>query len=312
MTVPPGRALDLIGLGECMVELYADVPLGSARTLSKAYGGDVLNSLVTAARLGARTGFITRVGDDPFGAGLLQAWRAEGLDTSRAPLHRGENGVYFISLQDGGEREFTYRRAGSAASGLCPEDLDEPYLASGRALLLSGITQALSASAQAATLEAAHAARRVGTLVAYDPNYRPRLWQDRGGVAGARAAYRELLPFVQVLCPSAPADLPMMTENAELLEALLPEALTRAFGAGVAVVALKAGSAGASIYTPATQHHLNAAPIARVLDTTGAGDAWNGTFLYRLVQGADAPDAAEQANRVAAATLAYRGAIPAR
>ena len=62
---------DLIALGECMVELYATQPLGSAEVLHRSCGGDVLNALVAAARMGARTGFVTRVGDDPFGPALL-------------------------------------------------------------------------------------------------------------------------------------------------------------------------------------------------------------------------------------------------
>jgi 2-dehydro-3-deoxygluconokinase len=135
-----------------MVEFWADEPLGSAERLHRAYGGDVLNALVTAARLGSRVGFMTKVGDDPFGPGLLEAWRAEGVDTAHAPLVEGENGVYFISLLADGEREFTYRRTGSAASTLAPDDLGASYLASSRTLLVSGITQAISLGAGAATL----------------------------------------------------------------------------------------------------------------------------------------------------------------
>ncbi|HEX8602045.1 MAG TPA: PfkB family carbohydrate kinase, partial [Pseudoduganella sp.] len=80
----PARRFDLIGLGECMVEFNATEPLSQAVGFSKAYGGDVLNALVTAARQGARTAFVSRVGDDPFGAGLRAAWQEEGIDVSRA------------------------------------------------------------------------------------------------------------------------------------------------------------------------------------------------------------------------------------
>lgn len=301
----PQSTFDLVGLGECMVEFWADEPLGSAERLHRAYGGDVLNALVTAARLGSRVGFMTKVGDDPFGPGLLEAWRSEGVDTARAPLVEGENGVYFISLLADGEREFTYRRTGSAASTLEPDDLGASYLASSRTLLVSGITQAISPGAGAATLEAARLAKGRGVRVAYDPNYRPGLWNAQGGLAAARAAFRELVPLVDVLLPSYPADAVLVA--GEVLE---PEGALRRFAAAVPFVAMKAGAAGAWLSAHGSRTHLPAVPAARVVDTTGAGDAWNGAFLHFLLADEQPGKAAQLANQVAAKKLACRGAVP--
>lgn len=287
------RAFDLIGLGECMVEFNATEPLSQAVGFNKAYGGDVLNALVTAARQGARTAFISRVGDDPFGAGLRAAWREEGIDVSRAPLVPGENGVYFISLDAHGERSFTYRRAGSAASQLAAAQVDEAFIASARCVLLSGITQAISPGARAATLAAARLARQNGVLVAYDPNYRPRLW---GAPDNAREACAELLPYVDILLPSLPADGPIFP--------CPPQSL-------VGHVAVKHGEEGCEVWLRGERTKVPAA-AARVVDTTGAGDAWNGAYLAALLRGESAPAAAALANRVAAEKLAYRGAIPPR
>lgn len=305
----PAPQLDLIGVGECMVELSADGALGEAATLRRAYGGDVLNALVTAARLGSRTGFVTRVGHDPFGPGLLGAWRAQGVDTSCAPLVEGENGVYFISLTPDGGREFTYRRSGSAASRLSPADLNAEYFAAGRAVLLSGITQAISDSARAATLSAAQLAKQRGLLVAFDPNYRPALWAARGARAAARAAFLELAPYLDVLLPSFPAD----TEGLLGVRAELPAALSelRAVAPGARVLAVKAGAQGAWLLDEGGARHVPAFP-GSVLDTTGAGDAWNGAFLHHVLRGDTSAHAARAANRVASATLAHRGAIPPR
>jgi 2-dehydro-3-deoxygluconokinase len=302
------RAFDLIVLGECMVELYASAPLGQAHTLEKAFGGDVLNSLVSASRLGSRTAFITRVGDDPFGAGLLEAWQSEGIDTSHAPLVPGENGVYFISLQPSGEREFTYRRAGSAASQLSSADIDEAFIASSRMLLLSGITQAISPTAQAATLEAARLARQHGVIVAFDPNFRAKLWATRGGMDAARAAFLEVAPFVDVLLPSHPDDVNFIVPNAPGLD--LPTICERLQGDS-SLMALKCGARGAWL-------RMNGRPLevptlnARVVDTTGAGDAWNGAFLCGLLHDIDPIEAARFAHRVAARKLEHRGAIAPR
>jgi 2-dehydro-3-deoxygluconokinase len=292
---------DLIGLGECMVELHAKDSLGQAAVLHKAYGGDVINSLVTASRLGCRTAFVSRVGDDPFGQGLLQSWQTEGINTHQAPLVPGENGVYFISVDADGERQFTYRRTGSAASRLTPQDLEPEQIAASRMLLVSGITQAISPSARATTLAAVELARQHGVVVAYDPNYRPKLWQAQGGLAAACAAFAEICASVDVFLLSSPADLPVLGKESTL------ETL-----AATALVAVKLGAEGAVLLQHTKRWTIPAAPTTTVLDTTGAGDAWNGTFLAGLLQRQSPLEAAQKANRVAAVKLAFRGAIAPR
>ncbi len=288
-----------------MVEFFAEEPLAQARTFTRSYGGDVLNALVVAARLGSPTGFITRVGNDPFGSGLLAAWQAEGIDTRMAPLVEGENGVYFISLLPDGEREFTYRRRGSAASQITPEDLEPTYLAQARILLLSGITQAISPSAQATALAAARIVHSAGGLVAFDPNYRSRLWAERGGLEAAQAALAELTPYINLLLPSFPADLPVLGVEASSPSQALASLVPR-----FPMLALKAGAAGAWLAFQGQLRHQPPFPPTALRDSTGAGDAWNGTFLHFWLKGTDPFEAGQVANRVAAAKLAYRGAIP--
>ncbi len=286
------RRFDLIGIGECMVEFHATAPLASATQFVKGYGGDVLNALVAACRQGSRTAFVSRVGDDPFGAGLLAAWRGEGIDISHAPLVAGENGVYFISVDAAGERSFTYRRAGSAAS-LMDGTVDEDFIAATRCLLLSGITQAISPGARAATLAAARIARRNGVTVAYDPNHRPRLWP---AIDDARAACAEILPLVDILLPSLPADADILPGPAGTLA---PH------------VAVKLGEVGCQVWVDGQCTAVPPVP-ARVVDTTGAGDCWNGSYLAALLRGSAPVEAAVLANTAAAAKLAHRGAVPPR
>ncbi|MFB9290682.1 sugar kinase [Pseudoduganella plicata] len=281
---------DLVGIGECMVEFHSTAPLAEATQFRKGYGGDVLNALVAAARQGCRTAFVTRVGDDPFGAGLLSAWRDEGIDTSQAPLVPGENGVYFISVDAQGERSFTYRRAGSAASCMTAE-VDAGLIASSRCLLLSGITQAISPGARAATLSAARIAREHGVTVAYDPNFRPNLWSS---IDAAREACAELLPYVDILLPSLPADADILPGPVHTL---------------AAHVVVKLGEEGCHVWQGGERSIVPAVP-ATVIDTTGAGDCWNGTYLAVLLRGEPAAQAASLANTAAAAKLAHRGAIP--
>lgn len=309
------RRFDLIGIGECMVEFYAAQPLTTATTLTRAFGGDVLNSLVALQRLGGHCGFVTRVGDDPFGQGLLDGWRAEGIDTSQALMQPGDNGLYFISVAEDGEREFTYRRQGTPASRIGPDDLDAAYLASSHWLLLSGITQALSDSARRATLAAARIAAANGVRIAYDPNYRPRLWAAQGGLAAARAAFDEIAGLAEWLLPSHPADAVLLGSEEEEFDGSDDSldagfALAGRFAERARNVALKCGADGCILAGAGPARHVPGARAEKVLDTTGAGDLWNGTFLFHLQRGAASAEAAAQANARAAAKLAYRGAIP--
>jgi 2-dehydro-3-deoxygluconokinase len=305
------RRFDLIGIGECMVEFHSAEPLETSTQLQRAYGGDVLNSLVANQRLGGKTGFITRVGDDPFGAGLLAAWRSEGVDTSCARQQAGENGVYFISVAPDGERAFTYRRQGTPASQMGPEDVDPAYVGASHWLLLSGITQALSPSARAATLAAARIAAKAGVRIAYDPNYRPRLWAAQGGLNAARAAFDEIAPFAEWLLPSHPADAVLLGEDETFEETVdAGFAVAGRFAERARNVALKCGADGCILAGSGPARHVPGAKAEKVVDTTGAGDCWNGSFLFHLQRGAAPVEAAASANQRAAAKLAYRGAIP--
>ena len=88
---------EIVSLGECMIELFSEQPMEEAETFQRSLAGDSLNILVAAARLGTTTGYITRVGDDPFGGYLLNAWRNKGIDVSQVKVVAGFNAVHFIA-----------------------------------------------------------------------------------------------------------------------------------------------------------------------------------------------------------------------
>jgi 2-dehydro-3-deoxygluconokinase len=297
----PAATPDIISLGESMVEFFSEEPIARAGSFEKACGGDTLNTLVAAARLGARTGFVTRVGDDPFAPFLLEAWRAEGIDVSHADLVEGFNGIYFISLLPGGEREFTYYRRGSAASTMTPADLDPTYIGGARVLHVSGISQAISASCRETVLAAVRLARERGVLVSYDPNLRRKLWPS---LAEARAAMQEVLPFADVVLPSAPE------EMTELLDArTIEEGVERLWAAGVGTVAAKLGEKGCLLGYEGRVIAIPPYVADSVVDATGAGDAFDGAFLHGLVSGLSPEEAARLAVVCAGLSLRKRGAI---
>jgi 2-dehydro-3-deoxygluconokinase len=298
--------LDIVSLGESMVELFADESMATTPVFAKAFGGDTLNMACGAARIGATTGFVTRVGRDPFAEYLLGSWQAAGVDTSRAPLVEGFNGVYFISTFGDGQREFTYYRAGSAPSQITPDDLDPGYIGACRFLFVSGISQAISPSARRTVRAAVEMARAGGARVAFDPNLRVRLWS----LAEARTALAEVMPFLDVVLPSAPE------ESEALLGLTDPAAIIEHFwGQGVPIVAVKTGAEGCVVGSDGTMTAVPAYRVDPVVDTTGAGDAFDAAFLTGLARGRDAVTAARMGTVLAGLKCRGRGAtasLPAR
>lgn len=294
-------SLDLVSLGECMVEFSGQGTLGESPHFSKSFGGDALNCLVAATRLGSKTGFITRVGSDPFKDYLLGNWEEEEIDLSQVRVVEGFNGIYFISLGKAGQREFFYYRQGSAASKLSPEDLPEDIISRCRIFFSSGISQAISSSCREAVLAGYKMARRHGRMVAYDPNFRARLWP----ADEARKGLEEVVELINIALPSFPE------ESEALLGLRTPEEVIDYFWAkGVEIVAVKKGQKGATIGQGGKIVEL---PLyeTEVVDTTGAGDAFNGAFLHGLAGGLDPFSSGILANIVAGLSVTGRGAIAA-
>jgi 2-dehydro-3-deoxygluconokinase len=296
--LPP---LDLVCLGEAMIE-FNQAPDEPTR-YTAGFGGDTSNCAIAAARIGARSGYITQVGDDVFGSQLLTLWRGEGVDAAGVRVVAGaDTGVYFVTHAADGHA-FTYRRAGSAASRMAPDDAAfAPHfqqVGRARALHVSGISQAISPSACATVFAAVERARAQGARVAYDLNFRPRLWS-------AQAAR----PVVERTASLADVFLPSVDEVALLAGTRTPEeALQWAHGLGAPTVLLKLGAEGCWVSQRGVR--LTKLPPYRVspIDATGAGDCFAGTLLARLAAGDDVVTAARAANVAAALSTLGVGAV---
>ncbi|MGD9519145.1 MAG: sugar kinase [Armatimonadota bacterium] len=294
------ESLDLISAGECMVELFGEEAIAAGSRLQCTVGGDTLNVLVAAARLGIRAGYITRVGDDIFRPLLLDRWAAEGLDLSQVLVVEGFNGLYVITVSPDGERFFTYYRTGDAAATMEPADLSADYVARARLAHTSGISQAISASSRAAVRRLAELCGELGVKLSYDPNFRPKLWS----VSQARCELEWILPRVSIALPS------MNTDEALLWSTKAPEkVIERCLEAGCEVVAVKLGSDGCLVASAVEQWRVQAVRRFPVRDTTGAGDAFDGALLSALLCGASLRDAARLGNLVAAMKCSGRGAL---
>ncbi len=293
---------DLISLGEPMAEFAAEERgrLGEVTRFRRGWGGDTCNVVIAAARLGASAGYITRVGGDEFGRAFLALLEREGVDRSRVLVDpEGFTGVYFIALDESGRHDFTYYRTGSAASRLQPADIDPDYLRTARVFHTSGITQAISEGACAAAAAAITAARRWGVVVSYDLNLRPKL-----------LPLPQLRPVVEATLPLADIVFLSMEDAAYLAgprtaEAVAEELLER----GPRLVVVKMGDEGCLVATrEGSRIRLPAYP-ARVLDSTGAGDAFDAAFLVEWMRGRTPEEAGRFANAVGALAASGLGAV---
>jgi len=297
-----GALPEIVALGEPMVEFAAAERgrLGDVTVFHRGFGGDTSNFIVAAARLGASTGYITRVGGDEFGRSFLDMWRREGVDASRVVVEpEGFTAVYFISQRQEGGHDFTYYRAASAASRLCPEDVDPGYLAGARLFHTSGISQAISESSRAAVDAAIDRARGGGALVSYDANIRPKLWP----LSVARAASGSVIPRADVVF--------MSTEDAGHLYGDEPveDVARRLAAAGPRLVIIKMGAGGCMVVSSEGAAVKVRACKVDVLDATGAGDAFAAAFLVEWLRGATPERAAFFANAVGALTTTGLGAV---
>lgn len=287
---------DILGFGEPMVE-FSQLPDRPDHYLH-GFGGDTMNAVIAARRQGARVAYLTRLGDDEFGRQLRDLWHREGVDDRYVATDAdAPTAVYFVTHGPAGH-VFSYRRAGSAASRIRPEDLTAACIRDARFLHTSGITQAISASACDAVFAGIDLARANGVKVAYDSNLRLKLWP----LARARAVVSATVACADFFLPSL--------EDAEVLSGLtVPDAIVDwALRLGARQVALKLGPDGVIAADAGGRVRIPGHSI-RFLDATGAGDCFAGSLLARLAAGDDFRSACAYANAAAALTCEGYGAV---
>lgn len=292
---PSHPPVEIVAIGEPLFELAR---LSGSDHYQQGFGGDTSNFACAAARLGARVAYLTRVGDDAFGRALLELWAREGVDARAVEVDpQAPTGAYFIEQGPQGH-EFTYRRAGSAASRMHFSAVFREPVRSARWLHVSGISQAISSEACDTVLEAIACAREAEVAVSFDLNYRPRLWPT----ARARAIALATLETTDLFLPSL--------DEASLLFGLDdPHALIDwSHQRGARRVAVKLGARGALISDGSTVQTIEGHPVTPV-DATGAGDCFAGALVARLVAGDTWPRAARAACIAAALSTTGYGAV---
>lgn len=288
-------------IGECMVELRQEGAL-----YARGFAGDAYNVAVYLKRSfpELEVQFLTATGDDSMSVAMRAAWRQEGIDESLAfTVPGGRPGLYLIELREGGERQFVYWRGESAARrwfGFLEGNWQRTALAEADLVYFSGISLAILDSAvQESAVAALASLKGHARRVAFDPNFRSALWPD---LERARMILDLGLRAADTVLPSA--------EDIAALYAIADPRmqLDAVRAAGAREVVITRGADGCIVWSAGHVLELPALPV-RVVDTSGAGDAFKGAYLAERLRGASLENAAGAGLAVAARVVTYPGAI---
>lgn len=289
-------------IGEAMIELSRiDLAGGQARV---GVAGDTYNTAVYLARLlGHGVSYVTNLGTDALSDAMLRAMADEGIDTSLIGRHpTALPGLYAIELDPHGERSFRYWRQASAARtlfGAVGPGLDD--LEAFDLIHLSGITLAiLPDTVRDALIAKLAELRNRGCRIAFDGNYRARLWQD---VDVARTAFDAMWRATSIALPS-------LDDETALHPGATPEdVVARLHALGVPEILLKAGADGPILGESGEVRRLGLPQADHVVDTSGAGDSFGAGYLAARLRGAGPEEAARAGHALALAVIGRHGAV---
>ena len=292
--------LDIVTIGESLIELSSDISLSLANSLDKYYGGDTLTTAVAARRLGSKVGYITRVGCDYFKEFLLDSWQAEGLDISQVKLSGESNGLYLMARPKDGDKEFSYYRKKTAATRLSIEDISEKYIENAKIFYTSGIAQSLSLSAKEAVKKAFTIAKEKGVVTAYDPNYTELITSPED----AKECFDEVIGDVDILF------LNIKNDSSKIFEDISPENVIKyIWDMGVGTVVIKSSKDNGYYTGYGGDIVFCNFFLKNVVDTTCTGDAFNGGFLHAIASGNSPFEATKLGSVVAGLQAQGIGAI---
>lgn len=295
-------AYDVITLGETMVAFAAHEagPLASASTFTKIAAGAETNVAVGLARLGLKVAWLSRLGVDSFGAYVRHAVATEGVDCSAVMDDATRPTGFMLKSRaaEGDDPQVEYFRRGSAASALSLADFDEARFLRARHLHVTGITPALSASAAELVEHAMRFMRSHGRSVSFDPNLRLRLWPSREVMAAHLNRLAGLADWV----------LPGLAEGRLLTGLHTAEEVAQFYlHQGAKAVVVKLGAEGAYWQSEQGRGRVPGYPVARVVDTVGAGDGFAVGVVSGRLEGLDWQTAVARGNWIGAQAVQVVG-----
>lgn len=291
----------LVSIGECMLELSA----AKGDLWRMGIAGDTLNTAWYArACLPADwvVAYGTCIGTDEVSQRIPTFLAENGLETDRVLTHPTRSvGLYMISLHDG-ERSFTYWRDTSAARTLASDpDRLLALTADANVLHVSGITLAiLPPVGRAALIEVLRQRRSEGCTISFDPNLRPRLWENP---QSAVEALTEMARVATIVLPS------FDDERTAFGDATPDDTVTRYVALGADTVVVKNGGGRIAASHGGRRSEFDGFARVTPVDTTGAGDSFNGAFLAALASGQPLHEAVASGHCIARQVVGHRGGL---
>lgn len=292
--------MDIITIGDALVTFNPSKkgPLRFVHTFEKKVGGAELNVAIGCARLGLKTGWMSRLGNDEFGRYIYNIVRGEGIDVSEVDFVDGcPTSLYFKEMISSEKINSYYYRGNSPTRVYRKEDMNEQYIKQAKMLHISGVFPAVAESNKELLLHLLKIAKKHQVTVSLDPNIRLKLWNAEE----AAETFRSYLPYVDLLITGE--------EEAEILfDTSVPEEVYHAAnGYDIHHVVVKLGEKGAIGFRNGESVYVNTMDNLNVVDVIGAGDGFAAGYLYSMIEKMDLKEALTYANTVAGHVIGVEG-----
>ena len=266
---------DISALGELLIDF---TPYGNAEDGAKLFGrnagGAPANLLAAISKFGGKCYFFTKVGRDMFGEFLIETMRSSGVETDGIAIDDVHNTTLaFVSLDESGDRDFSFYRRFGADAHLSIDDINEDIIRASK-FFHFGSLSLTNEPMISATEKALNAAKNAGCIITYDPNYRPLLWDSEAHAVRAMKEYMAYADIVKVAYEEA-----LLISGCDDIE----EAAMSLLKIGMRILLITDGGNGVRYYSKSGSGFLPTIK-ANVVDTTGAGDIFFGTFIYGLIK----------------------------
>jgi 5-dehydro-2-deoxygluconokinase len=299
--------LDVVTIGRASVDLYGQ-QIGSrledVASFAKSVGGCPANIAIGAARLGLRSALVTRVGDEQMGRFILEQMAREGVSTRGVVVDpKRLTALAILSVENDHKFPLLFYREDCADMALSEEDIDEAFIGSAKAVVVTG-THFSRVNTEAAQRKAMRAARAAGRKVVFDIDYRPNLWGLAGHAAGDNRYIASQAVSTRLTAVLPDCDLIVGTEEEVLIasgESDLLAGLKAIRACSAATIVLKRGPMGCIVYDGAIPDDLEEGIVGKgfpieVYNVLGAGDAFMAGFLRGWIGGESLETAATWAN----------------
>lgn len=264
-------------IGELLIDFVPQqkgCALREVTHFERVAGGAPANVVTAVSRLGGSGVMISQVGEDAFGEHIIDVLRTGGVDTQYVfKTSRANTGLAFVSLDATGNREFSFFRNPSADLFLSPEQIT-PEMMTDCAVLHFCSVDLVDWPVKEAHRRAIELAQQAGMMISFDPNVRLPLWESP---AACRAAIQEFLPYANIV--------KLSDDELEFVTGCRDEheAAEKLFAGNCRLLLITKGGDGSAVYTPHAEASYPALEV-EVVDTTGAGDSFAGSFLFQLVR----------------------------